>query len=159
MVLNLKYFDTESYLPDSKLENPNWTSSMELQSKPIPYMYLINTVYSGAHTIGNQDNKNILISFASFRNDGSCVKMLKNGVMEVHAKTEDIDQNEQYKIFQTQVQFYSLNTIDFHGCEDVDEFLEKMRVKISNDNTATSSTGNAVKRTSLFLQDFPSEGT
>ena len=118
---------------------------------------------SGAHTIGNQDNNNILISFASFENDGSRVKGCKQGVMTPHVKMENVIENidddddldDQYRNPNTQVKFYSLK--DFQTCDDVEEFLDTIRAEISN-NSASTSNNTSVKRASLFLQDFPSEG-
>ena len=135
--------------------------------------YMINL---GAHTIGNQDNENILVSFASFENDGSRVKESKQGVMTPHVKMENIiedidhgndlqsviediddddDLDDRYKNSKTQVQFHSLK--NFQPCDDVKEYLDLIRAEISN-NSASTSSNTSTKRTSLFLQDFPSEG-
>ena len=71
---------------------------------------------------------------------------------QVHVKLEDIKQQRQYKKIDSSVRFYSLK--DFDTCEHVEEFLEKIKEEISNDNRNTM----AGTRSSLFLQDFPSEG-
>ena len=68
---------------------------------------------------------------------------------------DDDDLDDQYRNPNTQVQFYSLK--DFQTCDDVEEFLDKIRAEISN-NSASTSNITSVKRASLFLQDFPSEG-
>ena len=87
-----------------------------------------------------------MISFASFDDDGSSTRLGK-----VHVKMEDLDQHDQYEEVDTSVRFHSLN--DFDTCERVEEFLEKIKEEISNDSNT-----NACTRSSLFLQDFPSEG-
>ena len=108
----------------------------------------------GAHTIGNKNNQNILISFASFENDGSSTKRPRQGVLTPTVKMEDLEQHEQYKKIspQSSVLFYSLN--DYDTCEDVEEFLDKIRRNIFEDKASIS----AKARTNLFLQDFPSDG-
>ena len=74
-------------------------------------------------------------------------------------KVEDIKQQRQYKKIDSSIRFYSLK--DFDTCEHVEEFLETIKInevisKETSNNTA--ETREEKKRTSLFLQDFPSEG-
>lgn len=74
-------------------------------------------------------------------------------------KVEDIKQQRQYKKIDSSIRFYSLK--DFDTCEHVEEFLETIKInevisKETSNNTA--KTRKEKKRTSLFLQDFPSEG-
>ena len=92
------------------------------------------------------DDKNVLISFASFENDGSAKKFanLSNVMLE------DRQQHWQYANCDTEVDFHSLK--DFGKCENVEEFLEEVRQHIVSEATKVKGS------TSLFLQDFPSGG-
>merc|ERR1712107_117720 len=67
---------------------------------------------------------------------------------------DDDDLDDRYKNSKTQVQFHSLK--NFQPCDDVKEYLDLIRAEISN-NSASTSSNTSTKRTSLFLQDFPSE--
>ena len=70
---------------------------------------------------------------------------------------EDIKQQRQFKKINSSVRFYSLK--DFDTCEHVEEFLEKIKEAVSKETSSnTADTRKEKKRTSLFLQDFPSEG-
>ena len=128
---------------------------------------------SGAHTIGNSDNTNILISFTSFDNDGfanTCSSLPWQDGARPFVTIEDRQQHKQYEKYGTSVSFYSLK--DFDTCTNVEEFLDKMRQKIG-EAKAKAIMDTAIKdlaikdkrkgikeaRTSLFLQDFPSGGT
>ena len=70
---------------------------------------------------------------------------------------EDLDQHDHYEEVDTSVRFHSLN--DFDTCEHVEEFLEKIKEAVSKETSSNyADTRKEKKRTSLFLQDFPSEG-
>ena len=119
--------------------------------------------HSGAHTIGSKDDTNVLISFASFDNDGSAKKFASmprnDGSVPSIVLPSDCQQHGQYEKEKKKkekenekekVHFHSLR--DFDTCENVQEFLEEVR-----QNNATT-TSQAKGGTNLFLQDFPSEG-
>ena len=128
---------------------------------------------SGAHTIGNSDNTNILISFTSFDNNGfanTCSSLPWQDGARPFVTIEDRQQHKQYEKYGTSVSFYSLK--DFDTCTNVEAFLDKMRQKIGEDKAKAimdtaikdlaikdKSKGIKEARTSLFLQDFPSGGT
>ena len=111
--------------------------------------------HSGAHTIGSEDDKNILISFASFDDDGSVKKFTsfprKDGSAKSLIVPTDRQQHRQYEKCDTNVHFHSLK--DFDKCENVQEFLEELRQK-----DVAKKTGEGKGGTNLFLQDFPSRG-
>ena len=76
---------------------------------------------------------------------------------QVHVKLEDVKQQRQYKKIDTAVRFYSLKNFDM--CEHVEELLEKIKEAISKDTSNNcAGTRKEKKKTSLFLQDFPSQG-
>ena len=112
--------------------------------------------HSGAHTIGSKDETNVLISFASFENDGSAKKFASmprnDGSVPSIVLPSDRQQHRQYEKSDTKVHFHSLK--DFDTCENVQEFLEKVRQNIATTTTTSQAKGG----TNLFLQDFPSKG-
>ena len=120
--------------------------------------------HSGAHTIGSKDDTNILISFASFENDGSAKKFASmprsDGSVLPLVVPSDRQQHRQYENCDTKVYFHSLQ--DFSEKRDVKDFLEPLKTilieEVRQNNATKTSEAKAKARTNLFLQDFPSEG-
>ena len=126
----------------------------------------------GAHTIGNEDNTNFLISFTSFEPDGSATThpgFTRQGGPRPVVASEDLLLDTQYGMHKTKVRFHSLN--DFSTCGNVEAFLDKMRQKIIDDMAKIKAEAAAKAKTSkdkdeaskrqkasLFLQDFPYGG-
>ena len=115
--------------------------------------------------VGNKKDTNILISFASFQDDGS-VRVKNQSTEEgsqatmadvrMHQKYEEEGRPDGEVVPCTHVRFISLK--NFNMCQNVKQFTDMVLEQFGNKKTEQKGNTKAKGNTNLFLQDFPSKG-